>query len=90
MTAIDPTVSVGQLVAERPGRARVFERFGIDYCCGGKMPLRDACATGALDSQMVVAALIQADAEAAATDGTDWTQARLADLVANILETHHD
>ncbi len=38
MTAIAPDKTVGQLVAERPGRARVFERFGIDYCCGGKTP----------------------------------------------------
>lgn len=35
--------TVGQLVVERPGRARVFERFGIDYCCGGKAPLAKAC-----------------------------------------------
>ena len=34
--------TVGELVAERPSRARVFERFGIDYCCGGKKP-RQLC-----------------------------------------------
>jgi regulator of cell morphogenesis and NO signaling len=28
--------TVGQLVAERPERGRVFERLGIDYCCGGR------------------------------------------------------
>ena len=35
--AVDP--AVGRLVAERPSRARVFEKFGIDYCCGGRKPL---------------------------------------------------
>ena len=35
---------VGRLVAERPERAQVFEEFDIDYCCGGKRTLGDACA----------------------------------------------
>jgi uncharacterized protein DUF542 len=26
-----------------PGAARVFENFGIDYCCGGHRTLADAC-----------------------------------------------
>jgi len=34
---------VRQFVVERPSRARIFERFGIDYCCGGKTPLEEAC-----------------------------------------------
>ncbi len=35
MSDVDLTTSVGQYVVERPTRARVFERLGIDYCCGG-------------------------------------------------------
>ncbi len=36
---MNPESTVGQLVVERPARSRVFEKFGIDYCCGGKKPL---------------------------------------------------
>jgi len=25
-------ITIGQLVTERPARARIFESFGIDYC----------------------------------------------------------
>jgi regulator of cell morphogenesis and NO signaling len=46
MSAISP---VGQLVAERPGRARVLEALGIDYCCGGRLPLEDACRARGID-----------------------------------------
>src|SRR5947207_11366706 len=46
--------TVGQLVAERPSRARVFERLGIDYCCGGKRPLQEVCRERKLDLAAVV------------------------------------
>ena len=43
MSTIDTHATVGQLVVERPARSRVFQRLGIDFCCGGKRPLADAC-----------------------------------------------
>lgn len=89
MTAIEPSKTVGQLVAERPSRARVFERFGIDFCCGGKIPLSDACAERELDTRKIVAALREADSNAAETDEPDWTRAALSELIAHILEKHH-
>ncbi len=89
MNAIDPMTTVGELVAENPRRARVCERFGIDYCCGGKVPLREACAAGGIDVEQIVQALAQADAGAATAGGTDWRSASLAELSANIVDTHH-
>lgn len=89
MTEISPHTTVGQLVAERPSRARILEQFGIDYCCGGKQDLDDACAAQGVDTQKVVAALREADQQSAATDETDWTAASLDELIANILNEHH-
>jgi regulator of cell morphogenesis and NO signaling len=41
------TRTVGQLAAELPNSIRVFETWKIDYCCGGRTTLPDACtATG--------------------------------------------
>jgi len=31
--------TVRDLALEIPNAARVFEKFGIDYCCGGMKPL---------------------------------------------------
>ena len=89
MADVTTSTTVGQLVAERPGRARVFERFGIDYCCGGKKALGDVCAAQGLDTQRVAAALREADQQPAATDETDWTETSLDDLITNILNKHH-
>lgn len=35
--------TVGELVAERPGRSRIFQNFSIDFCCQGAKTLREAC-----------------------------------------------
>ena len=39
--AIDKTVR--ELALENPASTRVFESFGIDYCCGGNRSLSEAC-----------------------------------------------
>ena len=35
--------TVGELALENPGATRVFEKLGIDYCCGGGQTLEQAC-----------------------------------------------
>ena len=57
MSSIDPATMVADLVVERPGRARVFERFGTDYCCGGKVSLEHACTTKGLEPAAVAVVL---------------------------------
>ena len=85
MTTLQETV--GGLVAERPGRARVFEEFGIDYCCGGRRTLKEACERRGVSLEMVVRRLAAADAERPSE--IDWTGAPLGTLCDHIVETHH-
>lgn len=85
MSTTTADTHVAALVLEQPGRARVFERFGIDYCCGGNTPLATACAERGLDVREVLAAL---DVEPAGAE-VDWTTATVADLVAHIVDEHH-
>ncbi len=88
MNAINTQTAVGQLVAERPGRARVFEEYGIDYCCGGGKPLAEACRARGLDSSAVLAAIADSDQQPAEAE-RDWREAGLTELVDHIQETHH-
>lgn len=81
--------SVGEMVAERPGRSRVFEELGIDYCCGGKLSLAEACAHRGLQPDAVRRRLDETDT-GGEPDGTDWRTAPLADLCGHIVVTHHD
>lgn len=77
------------MVVERPGRAKVFERFGIDYCCGGGVSLGEACAGKGLDTEAVLRELEIYDAGAGAEDQADWSRATMSELTGHIEEVHH-
>lgn len=93
MTTFNSETPIGQIVAEHPSSARLFERLGVDYCCGGDRSLRTACAKEGLDADTVIRMLesdvgLDADDRADGTD-TDWTTAPLGTLIDHIEETHH-
>ena len=52
MTATTQTVR--EIALEQPTAIRVFEQFGIDYCCGGRKPLAEACAAQNLEIDSVI------------------------------------
>ena len=79
--------TVKELAVQIPGAARVFENFGIDYCCGGNLPLSEACANAALRLKEVLASLEKAQRDPAPAN--DWAQAPLAALARHIVEAHH-
>lgn len=83
--------SVGELVVESPRRSRVFERFGIDYCCGGKRSLADACSRANLNPQEVIEELEQVGAiDQSGHQPLDPGDLSLSDLADHIELTHHD
>ena len=51
------TQTVREIALEHPTSIRVFERLGIDYCCGGRKPLSEACEARSLEVEAVIAAL---------------------------------
>lgn len=78
--------TVRDLALENPAAPRVFERLGIDYCCGGAASLQSACDAAHVSIDEVLAWL---DAAPAPADTRDWTSAPLAELIAHIQGTHH-
>jgi regulator of cell morphogenesis and NO signaling len=93
MSAIDPTATLGALVAERPARAPLFERLRLDYCCGGSQTLAEACRRRGLDSDTVRTVLAALDDEANERQGfedVDWRGASVEELCGHIVAVHHD
>lgn len=82
----EPTI--GQLVARKAGRARVFEKHGIDYCCGGGKTLSQVCRELGLDVRQILLELDQPDAELPSAQ-RDWTQTTLMELADHIEQVHH-
>jgi regulator of cell morphogenesis and NO signaling len=86
--SVDLDRSLAELVLERPAAVRVLERLGLDYCCGGRRSLAEACRERGLDPA-TVAAFLESDADPVASESTDWATAPLTELCAHIVEAHH-
>lgn len=84
-----PETTVVEIVVTRPALARVFERLGIDYCCGGKQTLAAACGRRGLEPHTVVVMLSAAEAESAAPVEADTACMTLTQLADHIEQTHH-
>ncbi|MBX3423448.1 MAG: iron-sulfur cluster repair di-iron protein [Pirellulaceae bacterium] len=95
MTAMSTELTVGQLVRQRPARSRVFEALKIDYCCGGKLSLAEACQRKGVDTAEVWKRLAECDAQSDRQAGdaddqpVDADAMTLSALAQHIEQTHH-
>lgn len=88
--SISATKLVKDLALEIPTATNIFEKFGIDYCCGGTKSLQDACASVGVATNEVVDMLDQASQlKNISQEFGDWRKQKLANLVNYILVTHH-
>jgi regulator of cell morphogenesis and NO signaling len=82
--------TVRELALENTTATRVFEKLGIDYCCGGNKSLEDACRASNLSVDQVIDSLEMAyEAAHAAQKDRNWQVEPLADLIGHIKNTHH-
>ena len=80
--------TLGQLAAKDLRKAQVFKKYGLDFCCGGKKTVKEACAEKGLDVTKVEQELQQADTipSSRPIPYGDWSLDFLADYIVN---THH-
>src|SRR5262245_24303372 len=80
--------SVGDIVAKDVRTASVFEQFGIDFCCGGRLTVGEACEAAAADPGAVERALDRLSLTTPSADEnlTTWPLPRLIDHIVNV---HH-
>lgn len=88
--AVMTTKTVRELAVENPAATRIFEKFGIDYCCGGGQSLEQACERANISSDQVLDTLEMSEQQARAEQQIrDWSREPLSELIAHIKNTHH-
>lgn len=82
-----PTDTITRILKQHPAAARVFERYGMDYCCAGGTTLAAACSERGADT----ADLIRDLEELLTPAGQDHDVSPLspAEFVDHMTSTHH-
>jgi regulator of cell morphogenesis and NO signaling len=79
-----------QIQKKKDRKAEVFKKYGLDFCCGGKKTVKEACAEKGIDVTKVEQELQVADKNVKTTSRplpyNDWNLDFLADYIVN---THH-
>src|SRR4051794_33147302 len=79
--------TVRELALEIPAATRVFEKMGIDYCCGGKRSLDDACAVAGVKVEDVQRELTTASH--AEWKEPNFQTATMEALINHVVGKHH-
>ena len=80
---------IGEIAARYPLATRVFDRYGIDFCCGGGKRLGDACAERGLSTADVLEEIRETLIDGEPT-GRRWDEAPVPDLIRHIIEHYHE
>ena len=80
--------TLGQIAARDLRKVEIFKKYGLDFCCGGKQTVREACAKKGLDLEKVEAELKMASSNPVARPlpYNEWAPDFLCDFIVN---THH-
>jgi regulator of cell morphogenesis and NO signaling len=82
--------TLGEIAAKDLRKAEVFNKYGLDFCCGGKKTVKEACAEKGIDVTKVKQELLNADKATTTASRplpyNDWSLDFLADYIVN---THH-
>ena len=80
--------TLGQIAAKDLRKAQIFKKYGLDFCCGGKKTVKEACKEKGLDVTKIEQELQQADKMTASRPlpYNDWSLDFLSDYIVN---THH-
>lgn len=81
--------TLGQLARQIPGATQIFHEFDLDFCCGGKITLREAAGQKGLAADAIEARLSALKAEREPGD-RDWGTASPSELIDHILVRFHE
>lgn len=85
---LNSSQTVRDIAVHYPVTVRVFESLGIDYCCGGRRSLQEACEKASVNLAETLQLLSSAD-ELSSKEGSNWADTRILELTQHIVEQHH-
>lgn len=82
-------ITVAELAISHPAALSVFNKYNIDFCCGGNRSLDEACARVGLNADKIRQEIMSAPLQSSNIPGRveNWSASLLADY---IVQNHHE
>ena len=90
LTLHDPNKTVSEIVRADYRTADVFKKHGINYCCGGKLPLAEACAAKKIDVANLQEELTLATKTIHLPNSLQFDRWKVDFLIEYIINVHHE
>jgi regulator of cell morphogenesis and NO signaling len=84
---MNASMTLAELAVTHPAAARIFYQNGLDFCCGGKRPVGEACRELGLDPEAILSDISQA--ESAAVEEQRWDTKTIRELINFIVDHYH-
>lgn len=86
MMTITENILLGKLVDTYPLTSKVLHKHGLDFCCGGRKSLAEACEASGIDLDVILSEL---KPSLTPSPKRAWSDATTEELVAHILDEYH-
>ena len=80
--------TISEIVTDNHRAAPVFEKYGLDFCCKGKRPLKTACADKEVDLNRLLADLNRIFSDVSAS--SPFNNMSITELSTYIVRVHHN
>ena len=79
--------TVREIAGQHADSYKIFHKYGIDFCCGGKRLLSDVCEEKGIEISVIANDFTAL--EETPSGQKDWNTETLENLINHIVDTHH-
>lgn len=79
--------TVREIAGQHADSYKIFHKYGIDFCCGGKRLLSDVCEEKGIEISVIANDFMAL--EKIPSGQKDWNTETLENLINHIVDTHH-
>lgn len=79
--------TVREIAGQHADSYKIFHKYGIDFCCGGKRLLSEVCEEKGIELSAIANDFTAL--EETPSDQKDWNTETLENLINHIVDTHH-
>ncbi len=86
---INPNTTIAEIIKKDIRTAEIFDKYGIDFCCGGRQLLKDACHNSRLQFDEIIFE-IEKKINPNLPENIDYASWEIDRLIYHIMEKHHN